>query len=137
MPSGIWFTAVQHSGCIRIFMCLCSAVALLAFDCVALWKLYSALLNAAAMYIQSDKVTKARVLCNSLICPSNSSPYWLCHNPFFSLLFSNCCSNWAQLQSRQFFNASSISIDYQYPDAEFSIIVFSSLDLNWQLSLLI
>lgn len=83
MPSGIWFTAVEHSGCIRIFMCLCSAVALLAFDCVALWKLHSALLNAATTYIQPDKVTKTRVLCNSLICPSSGSPYWLCHNPFF------------------------------------------------------
>lgn len=84
MPSGSWFTAVQHSGCITIFMCLCSAVALLAFDCVALWKLHSALLNAAATCIQPDKVTKTQVLCNSLICPSNGSPYWLCHSPFFS-----------------------------------------------------
>lgn len=84
MPSGIWFTAVQHGGCIRIFMCLCSAVALLAFDCVALWKLHSTLLNAAATYIQPDTVTKTWVLCNSLICPSSGSPYWLCHNLFFS-----------------------------------------------------
>ncbi len=87
MPSGIWFTAVQHSGCIRIFMCLCSAVALLAFDCVALWKLHSALLNAATTYIQPDKVTKTRVLCNSHLSFKWLSILTLSQSFFLTVIF--------------------------------------------------
>ncbi len=85
MPSGIWFTAVQHSGCIRIFMCLCSAVALLAFDCVALWKLHSALLNAATTYIQPDKVTKTR--CFAIL---SFVLQVALHIDFVTILFSHC-----------------------------------------------
>jgi len=86
MPSGSWFTGVQHSGCITIFMCLCSAVALLAFDCVALWKLHSALLNAAATYIQSDKVTKTQ----GTLQFSHLSFKWLSILTLSQSLFSHC-----------------------------------------------
>lgn len=72
-----------NSGRIRIFMRLSSAVALSPSDCVALWKLHSALLNTRRHTHPTRQGNKEQVVYNSLICPSSGAPYWLCHNPFF------------------------------------------------------